>query len=246
MSWSSNRQDNPSSPPLDKGRLGGVWDILFPPRCLGCRQFGNWLCQNCRDKIEVIRTPICYKCRRLSPDFKICSGCRRHQPYLNRVIVYSYWQSPLKELVYGLKYHRVKPIAEVLGGWLTGIVTNFCPETNLIIVPVPLHQRRMWDRGFNQAELLAEVISQSLHQPLVKAIRRRRFTRPQFGLTKTKRLTNVAAAFAIAPRYQSLIIGRTVLLVDDIVTTGATLNECAKILKQNGAKEIWGLVLARV
>lgn len=220
-------------------------DVLFPPRCLGCRRFGNWICPHCESRIETIKTPICYKCQRLSADFRICSTCRQIHPALNRIIVYSYWQSPLKEIVYGLKYHRVRPAINILGNWLADVAVNFCADTDLLIVPVPLHRRRLWERGFNQAELLAQNVAGRLRQPVARIIMRQKYTKPQFGLKKPERLSNIKGAFKIALKYQAILTGKTILLVDDLVTTGATLGECAKVLKQNGAREVWGLVLAK-
>ena len=237
------KQNNPSSPPLDKGRLGGVWDVIFPPRCLSCRRFGNWGWANCRSQIALIATPICYKCARLSPQFKVCRNCRPSYG-VGHLLVCGYWQNPLKQLVYGLKYYRARPLAQHLSGLLIKTVLPFADEIDLI-VPVPLHRRKLWDRGFNQAELLAREVSKELHKPLVFPLSRRRFTRPQWGLGKRERQTNLAAAFTIKPALIPQIAGRNILLVDDIVTTGATLNECSAALMKNGARAVWGLVLAR-
>lgn len=221
-----------------------VLDIIFPPHCLSCRRFGSWVCDDCWQKIGLIATPICYKCNRLSPGWEICANCRRDGK-LRRLIVSGYWQNPLKQLVYGLKYHRARPVAERLGKLLSQTVAPWCRDEDLVIVPVPLHRGRLWDRGFNQAELLARVVSQYLDSPLIQPLVRRRWTKPQFGLTKLARRDNISGAFAIKPRQLPLIVGKKVLLIDDLVTTGATINECAKVLKQNGAHEVWGAVLAK-
>ena len=136
-------------------------------------------------------------------------------------------------------------MAEVLGKLLITTARPFCAGVDIVVVPVPLHRRRLWDRGFNQAELLARVVAQELAYPLVAPLTRRVPTRPQFNLSRRDRRANIAGAFAMKPRGREQINHKIVLLVDDIVTTGATMNECAKILKQNGAREIWGLVLAK-
>jgi ComF family protein len=161
--------------------------------------------------------------------------------------MYGYWQSPLKELVYGLKYYRVQPLADILGDCLATTATKFFqyPGVDPVLIPVPLHRGRLWDRGFNQAQLLANYVGQQLNYPVINALVRRKFTQPQFGLSRSSRQDNLQGAFRIRNNQKTALIGRTVLLVDDIVTTGATLNECAKILKQGGAKEVWGLVLAK-
>ena len=132
-----------------------------------------------------------------------------------------------------------------MGKLLITTARPFCAGVDIVVVPVPLHRRRLWDRGFNQAELLARVVAQELAYPLVAPLTRRVPTRPQFNLSRRDRRANIAGAFAMKPRGREQINHKIVLLVDDIVTTGATMNECAKILKQNGAREIWGLVLAK-
>jgi len=160
-------------------------------------------------------------------------------------MVYGYWQSPLKELVYGLKYYQVRPVVNVLGGWLAEVATRFCQGVDLVIVPVPLHRSRLWERGFNQAQSLAEIVAERTDWPLERALVRRRFTKPQFGLRKKERRGNIQGVFAVPAHQKPILLGKTVLLIDDIVTTGATINECAKVLKQNGVREVWGLVLAK-
>lgn len=148
-------------------------------------------------------------------------------------------------MVYGLKYYQVRSAADVLGNWLANVAASFCGDVDLLVVPVPLHRWRLWNRGFNQSELLAKVVAERLNRPLIRALVRQKPTKPQFGLNKADRQKNMQGVFDISTRYQPLVAGKTVLLVDDIVTTGATLNECAKILKQNGVREVWGLVLAK-
>lgn len=221
-----------------------ILDVIFPPRCLSCRRWGDWVCADCWQRIELIATPICYKCNRLSPGWKVCTSCRPGAS-AQRMIVCGYWQSPLKQLVYGLKYRRAKPLADKLGKLLADAIQSLVQNDEVIVVPVPLHRGRLWERGFNQAELLARVVATELERPLVRLLVRQRFTLPQFKLTKIARRENVQAAFAIRLSQAPQITNKTVLLVDDLVTTGATLNECAKILRENGAQEVWGLVLAK-
>lgn len=220
-----------------------ILDVIFPPRCLNCRRFGDWICADCWQHIALIATPICYKCSRLSAGFRICDSCRVSYG-VRHLLVCGYWQSPLKQLVYGLKYHHAKPVAKLLSQLLIKTVLPFAEEID-VIVPVPLHRRKLWDRGFNQAELLAQEVSVALQKPLIFPLRRRRLTRPQFGLTKLERQINLAAAFVLNPAVLPQIVGRNVLLIDDIVTTGATINECSIVLMKNGARTVWGLVLAK-
>ncbi|MBU1092287.1 hypothetical protein KJ836_01260 [Patescibacteria group bacterium] len=219
-------------------------NAVFPPRCLSCNQFGRWVCENCWEKIELIKTPICYRCYQLSEGFKLCPTCRKQQA-LNRVIVCAHWQASLKKIVYGLKYRRVRVVVNLLGGLLNQAISQLSVDRDVVVVPVPLHYSRYWHRGFNQAENLARVVAEQNHWPIASALVRVKPTLPQFGLNKMTRKHNLAGAFLIRQGSKPLIVGKTVIIIDDIITTGATLNECAKILRQSGAKEVWGLVLAR-
>lgn len=217
---------------------------MFPPRCLSCNKFGDWVCANCWEQIELIKTPICYRCYKLSPGFLLCSTCRRQQA-LTRVIVCAHWQSSLKKIVYGLKYRRLRVVNNLLGNILSQSIKQLNINDDVVVVPVPLHFSRYWKRGFNQAENLADFVAEQNNWLMKSVLIRNRATLPQFGLNKIRRKQNMADAFLLKKNSHQIISGKIVILVDDIVTTGFTLNECAKILRQNGAKEVWGLVLAR-
>ncbi|MFH0912283.1 MAG: ComF family protein [Patescibacteria group bacterium] len=164
---------------------------------------------------------------------------------MSRVIVCGYWQSPLKQLIYGLKYYRAKPIAKSLGQLLANNARLAGVDKAILVLPVPLHRGRLWDRGFNQSDLLAQEVASQLNLPLKRFLVRKKSTRPQFGLGRSARQDNLAGAFDVLARYSNDVVGQTILLVDDVITTGATLNECAKVLKTKGAREVWGLVLAK-
>ncbi|MFH1088672.1 MAG: ComF family protein [Patescibacteria group bacterium] len=222
-----------------------ILNVVFPPRCLSCNKFGDWVCKNCWEEIELIKTPICYRCYKLSEGFKLCPVCRKQQA-LNRVIVCAHWHASLKNIVYGLKYRRVRVITNLLGTLLSQTIKKqWCNGQDAVVVSVPLHRSRYWQRGFNQAESLAKLVAEQNHWPVVTALIRSKPTLPQFGLNKITRKHNLTDAFLLRRGSKQLINGKIVILVDDIVTTGVTLNECAKILRQYGAREVWGLVLAR-
>jgi len=206
---------------------------------------GFWICGDCFEKIEFINTPICYRCGRLSDGFKVCNYCRRNSE-LKRVITCGHWQDPLKLLIHYFKYHKTYVLAEKLGALMA--VAYFrakIPIEDVILVPVPLHRYRLWARGFNQARELANVIGGLLNMPIKNSLIRQRNTQPQFGLRKDLRLTNVIKAFSCNAKFKHQIFGKTIVLVDDVVATGATLSQCAKELKKQGAKEVWALVLAK-
>lgn len=221
-----------------------ILNAVFPPRCLSCHQFGQWVCETCWQKVELISTPICYHCHKLSVNFKVCQNCQR-QSSCQRLIVCGYWCDPLKQFVYGLKYRRVKPVTTALGQLLANTAREVIADQSVVIVPVPLHRWRLGNRGFNQAYELATVVAVQLQQPFFDVLVRKKTTQPQFNLDRRERALNVQGVLNIKSNQVTNIQNKIVLLVDDIVTTGATLNECAKVLKQNGAREVWGLVLAK-
>lgn len=209
-----------------------------------CGADGAWVCSKCWNKIGLINTPICYRCGRLSSDFQVCQNCRRNSS-IKRFIVCGYWQEPLKSLIYNLKYRRLHILAEGLGKLLAMPCIKFNNRDMMVLVPIPLHYGRLWNRGFNQAQLLAKVVSRLLGIDLVIPLTRVRCTAPQFSLSKGLRKDNVKDAFVLKSGRRGMIENKIVILVDDVVATGSTIEECARILKQDGAKEIWALVLAR-
>jgi ComF family protein len=158
------------------------------------------------------------------------------------VFSYGEYEGTLRKLIHLFKYDGVTPLAEPLGRLLaTALPRDWRYD---MVVPMPLHWRRGWQRGFNQSELLARVLSSRLEAPVVRAVRRKRRTPSQAGLTNAQRRLNVAGAFAISKRFS--VKDRHVLLVDDVLTTGATASACAAVLKRAGAKRVTVLTLARV
>jgi ComF family protein len=136
----------------------------------------------------------------------------------------------------------MRPLAAPLGKMLLSVLPRECRFD--MVVPMPLHWARQWRRGFNQSELLARVVAKRIGSPLMRVIRRRRATPPQAGLSNAQRRTNVAGAFMV--RKRALVKDRHILLVDDVMTTGATLSACAAVLKRAGAGRVTVLTLARV
>lgn len=220
-----------------------ILDFIFPPQCVVCGQSGKWICDKCWNEVGLISTPVCYKCGKISQDFNVCQSCRKDS-YISRFIICGYWQDPLKSLIYSLKYRKLHVLANKLGGLLAETYIKFGKTDNVAIVPVPLHRNRLWSRGFNQAQILADIVSQKLDIPVASVLIRTKNTIPQFNLSRTLRKDNIKDAFKIKSNL-SKIKDKTVVLIDDLTTTGATTEECAKVLKNNGVKEVWALVLAK-
>ena len=222
-----------------------IKETLYPSFCVGCGKCGSILCMNCFEKIERSITGMCFHCGRISKNSRICRDCRRKNKFVSAIIwSSSYKDEVVRELVHEFKYGGVYEagdiLAEILSQRLFGV--SFSKEL-LLVVPVPLHKNKLRKRGFNQAEYLARSISKShnLHGGLF--LTRKRETQTQVKLSKSERSKNLAGS--IVCNEPKVVLGRDILLLDDVATTGATLNECARALKEAGAKKIYAAVVAR-
>jgi len=229
-----------------------ILDILFPIQCLGCGKEGIWLCNECLEKIKIKKKGQCPVCRKSSPQDKTCFFCQR-RTYLDGLIAACFYKDELlQKSIYVFKYKFVQDMDRFLAKLLIKILSGTKdsePKTILwetdFIVGVPLHKKRLRWRGFNQAECLAKRVAE--HFGLVfrqDIISRSKYTLPQVKIKDHKeRAKNIKGAFkCLLP---NSVKNKKIILVDDVCTTLSTLGECAKILKKSGAKEVWGLVLAR-
>ncbi len=230
----------------------GLLLALFPAPCLACgrlgagERMGLGLCPPCRRRLRPLRGPGCGVCGRrlegaaLPAGFR-CGGCRDRRPPYDRLIAGWSYQPPLDEVIRALKFGRLeylgKHLAESLAPLLDGAL-----DADLV-VPVPLHWRRRLARGYNQAEAIARPLAARLGLDLARALRRRRATPPQTALERRRRVRNLRGAFAVARRHDPR--GRRVLLVDDVFTTGATLEAAAACLKRAGAARVTALAAGR-
>jgi ComF family protein len=221
-------------------------DMLFPACCAGCQRIGHVLCPSCVAKIQPLPSPFCQLCGTpLSPE-GTCKNCQYHPLKLSGQRAVSLYQEPLRGCIHGLKYDGNTRLSEPLGKLLAQAYIRYGMRADMLI-PVPLHSERQQQRGYNHAALLAEVCSAQLGVPLNNgALVRQRATVAQVDLHPRERYQNVAGAFACASAPASGVIkGRSIVIVDDVSTTGATLEACAAPLFAAGVKEVWGLVLAR-
>jgi ComF family protein len=180
-----------------------------------------------------------------------CGLCRRLDPPFERAAAYGSYSGGLRDLIHLLKYERVRPAANVLGRMLSeviaGMASNFA-ASDVLVVPVPLHVRKLRERGFNQSELIAKAalkLNPAGDRVMLcpKALERRRETRSQIGLSSHQRRENMRGAFAVTDPDQ--VYGHEILLVDDVLTTGTTASECARVLRRAGASKIWVATVAR-
>jgi ComF family protein len=221
-------------------------DLLFPIECLGCSKEGEYICEPCFHSIPT-GWNFCLFCRRPSLEGRLCLMCvPRHA--IDRVFIAGDYNSKtLKNAIRALKYSYVEDLKKPLGKFLIQHLQYqkvFFEHHDIVIVPMPLSKTRFRERGFNQAELLAREVAEYLRLPLLtSALLRARHTDAQVGLTEDERRENIAGAFKVKSFEE--VKDKSVLLIDDVATTGATLEEAAKVLKNAGAKEVWGAVLAK-
>ncbi len=237
-----------------------VFSVLFPSDCRLCQVPLNNVsripvCPECLAAIAPVREPQCVVCgdrlfgaQLLMGDGR-CQNCHDFEPEFARAVSFGEYEGGLRGLVHLLKYEGVVPVAPVLGKMLASAIAELlagCGDTPPFIVPVPLHKSKRGERGFNQAELIARAAVKQLPQQVelvTEVLVRQRATISQVGLSREERIANMHDAFRVRNRRQ--LRGRTVIVVDDVMTTGTTLSECARVLKQAGAEKVWAATVAR-
>lgn len=224
----------------------GLLDLVYPPKCLVCGEIQRkYLCEQCLEQIVFIEPPVCGRCGAPTPEGR-CAECAGIEFSFDSARAVGVYDGVLKEAIHALKYSGHRVLAPVLGALLVehlrsrgGFVSRIGP-----VVPVPIHPSRVRQRGFNQSELLAAEIGRAFGLPVASdALERTRRTRPQVDLPIDQRSENVRGAFRAAR--QDVISGRSLLLIDDVFTTGSTVNSAAQALRDAGAREVHILTLAR-
>jgi ComF family protein len=162
----------------------------------------------------------------------------------DRAYSYGFYEGPLRKLIHLFKYSGIKPLGKRLAGFLCRALPDEEVECFDAVVPMPLHWRRRWRRGFNQSKILARLVANERRVEMLPVVQRIRATAVQAGLTNSNRRKNVAGAFRVSDRTQ--VAGKRILLIDDVMTTGATAAACASALKRAGASSVTLLTLARV
>jgi len=234
--------------------FSSVLDYLFPPYCLLCEsrdiyQGGCFICRSCVDSISFITHPLCSRCGKpfltQSDRDHLCGNCLTHNSYFTTVRALGTYEGSLGKIVHLLKYKQKFAIEEVLTLLLDicqHIDINFCSYD--FFVPVPLHRSRLRQRGFNQAVVLGNVLRKKHTMPLQRlTLQRTVATPPQVRLRGKERMKNMRNAFKV--KDAALVQNKSILLLDDVYTTGATMNECARVLKKAGALRVDGFVIAR-
>lgn len=234
--------------------------MIYPPRCCVCGDF-LWavplvaqkenarVCAQCLSGFKAIEPPYCTICGKPFTSNQIenhpCEDCLRNPPFFQTACAPWRYEGPLMEAIHGLKYGQKTFVADILGQMLSQFVKNrFKNQVPLLVMPVPLHSKRLRERGFNQSLLLAKPIAKNLNWELdFLSLKRIRYTPPQTKLSRKERLNNVQSAFHLK-KFDN-VHEKNILLVDDVTTTGSTLNECARVLLTGGAKAVLGVTLAK-
>lgn len=227
-----------------------ILDLLFPPVCAGCKKEGEFLCNLC-EKSLILVPPKCFGCGKLSPGTlripqgRTCRSCREQTSVYAFISPFLYKQEAVRELIHNLKYLRVYAISDVLSKLLCDYIQYFKIQfpKNSVSIPLPLHPKRERTRGFNQSFLIAKSLSDVLDIPIYNGLLlRTKNTKPQIELRAENRRTNIIGAFTISSPEK--VRDKTVILLDDVKTTGSTLEEAARVLKDAGAKKIWAITIA--
>jgi len=228
-----------------------ILDFLFPRRCLGCGKVGNYFCPECLNLVLLKDEQICPVCGKGALGGLTHQFCHRRFGLDGLTSIFAY-KGVVSNAIKKLKYKFVRDLAKELVELFLSfcgenkIFSDFCRLSDVVLVPVPLHPKRLRWRGFNQSELLGELIAKNLGMKLVSDLLIRiKNTKPQVELDKAQRQTNIHGAFKKNPNSQFVIRNSLILIFDDVWTTGATLKEAGKVLKRNGAKKVWGLTIAR-
>ena len=218
-------------------------DLFFPRRCLGCGREGRYFCAQCKVGLPWIGPPWCPRCGLHLPEGLPCSGCQGQRLSLDGIRSAFLYHDPIRGALIAFKYRGVRAIGEELAMLLAQRLAAE-PIPADVLVPVPLFPSRKRERGYNQADVLSRVLSPLVGLPVVPdALVRTRNTAPQARLTsRAARHENLAGAFLAGPES---VAGQRVLVVDDVCTTGTTLNGCADVLRTAGATAVWGLTVAR-
>ena len=232
---------------------------MFPSDCRICQSHlarisALPVCDTCLEGIVPLSGIVCRVCGEKlfskfveTADGPCCGMCRRAAPPFQRALAYGAYDGVLRDLVHVLKYQRVQPVATVLGRLLGQTLAGAQLPEPLLVVPVPLYRRKLRERGFNQAEEIARALvrrqTSSCIQLEASSLVRARQTASQTGLTRHQRRANMRGAFAVTRPER--IAKRNVLLVDDVMTTGTTASECARVLLRAGAKEVLVATVAR-
>lgn len=220
-------------------------DSLFPRFCFVCKSEGELFCEKCKHTFELSIVADCPVCHEKSLEGKPCRACQSQTLLQSHMALFSYKDKKIAHILHEIKYHYVEEYFDFFRDFISQYFRLYrsAYENIDIIAFVPLHKRRYAERGFNQAKVFADMVADELDLPCESVIERKRYTKQQMKLKRENRLHNLKEAFFIPDNTK--IMNKNILLVDDVFTTGSTLGECAKQLKNAGARHIYGFSIGR-
>ena len=221
------------------GRM--LQEVVFPTRCVSCSSPDSWLCARCLDNTGLLVVDRCWLCAAPFEEEILCRICTHFQPAFERILVERPFDGPLRHAIHRFKFESGRSLAATLAATMSSTIGELSPDT--AVVPVPLHHTRLNERGYNQSSLLARLLAVQYGLQLTERVMVRiRDTKAQMSLRPDERRRNVRGAFATIAGVE---VPKSVLLVDDVVTTGSTVDECARVLKAAGAERVTVAAVAR-
>ncbi len=229
-----------------EGTWSSICDYIFPVFCISCEQEGAILCDTCMNTLEVSGVFCCPVCHVACVGGNCCSGCGDKTPLVRHVAMLPLTETSLiHQIIHLYKYDFIESLESILQLLIARFLDTHHFSSVDYIAPVPLHKKRYVERGFNQSERIARILSVQTGIPLLNPLKRVVNTVKQATLDRKGRKTNVSNAFEVQKEYVEIISGKNIVLVDDVYTTGSTLRECASALKSAGVPEISGWSIAR-
>lgn len=240
-----------------KNFLNKIVNFIFPAQCVICKTFienNDGICFECLNKIDFITDPKCDYCgypfeimyidNNMKKKKFICPNCIKSKPKFHKCVSVVKYNDAAKKIILPFKHADKTNFAKIMGRMMSATISPFIKEVDFIM-PVPIHLKRMLKRKYNQSSLLANEISANTKKPvLYNVLYRREFRQSQGHLSEKERKYNVQGAFGV--KHSDKIKGKNILIVDDVFTTGATISECAEVLRKNGAGKIFVVTFARV
>lgn len=225
-----------------RGLADSLLNFVFPPVCGACKQAGSLICEACHNQLQWIQAPLCNRCGRpVSKPTDCCAVCQERPLSLKHIRAAVLFAHPVAKLIHNLKYNGAFALAKPLAEMMAEAWATWQMPVDLVL-PIPLHAERQRERGYNQSTLLTRDFCNMVTLPYAEdGLQRTRFTTPQVGLTAVERLKNVQDAFA--PKVD--VVGKHILLIDDVCTTGATMAAAATALHAAGAQTVSGYCVAR-
>jgi competence protein ComFC len=221
-----------------------IWvglDLLFPPVCGGCGGSGGRWCDACKKKVLILNGVVCEICGLPQEMAGTCSSCLAERPSFHALRAWAVFDDPLRKALHKLKYRRDISLGDALAFQMAPFAAALNWPVN-VVVPIPLGSQRYKQRGYNQVGMIAKPLALAMGlEYFPQGLHRQKETRSQVGLTKNERKENVYGAFSTSRRVE----GKTVLIMDDVSTTGSTLSSAAEALLSSGAKDVYALAVAR-